>query len=604
MLDCMTMSGADLSRDVQTLKERVGDEGESFIAITLPAYAKDFERSLELGRIDPGSFNHFKKVKGTGVPAFLQGLLFNVFDRSGALLPQPSTDCIRFVRQICLFGKKIERECTKKRLHDAVEGYVRCDDEIVTPDVDAEFTRVFRAVSREIVSSLRLEDAIDVLEPRHGPGQTRERITGNQKYVFRRWYRRLCDSGFTWSQYGRFSPEIHPEEGVSPPVLVEPGDEDPVRVVFVPKTQKSPRVIAVEPVCMQYAQQALKDELVNSLEKGLYTSGHVNFRDQEVNQDLAHTASIDGKLATLDMSEASDRVSLAHVELMLEEFPNTLEAWKACRSTRAELPDGRVIDLKKFASMGSALCFPVESMVFFISIITSRLIAAQQAPTRRSILNARRDVYVYGDDLIVPAGEARSICSDLEAFGFKVNVSKSFWNGKFRESCGKDCYAGVEVTPVYLRRDLPSDGGDASALVSLVATANQLYSGGFVLASTVIKDAVEKILGPLPQVTEDSAAIGWLFPSGTRPRRRWNRFLQRLEMNLWVPHSPKQLDPLQGDAALVKCSKLIGRNLLSFTTNLWSWIEDFSAVASDHLEYSPRPYALTLKRRWISAYSS
>jgi hypothetical protein len=601
MLDCMAMSGANLARDIKTLLARVENEGDSFIAITLPGYCKDFERSLDVGRVEPGSFLHFRKVKGTVVPAFLQGLLFNVFDRSGTLLASPSVDCIRFVRQICLFGKKIERDCSKERMLNAIDGYVGCENEIVAPDRAAEYTRYFNAVSTIIVDSLRLEDASTVLEPKHGPGQTRERITGNQKYVFRRWHSRLCASGFTWAQYGRFSPEVDPEEEVEPPVLVEPCDEDPVRVVFVAKTQKTPRVIAVEPVCMQYAQQAYSKELVAALERAPLTAGHVNFRDQTVNQGLARTASSDGKLATLDMSEASDRVSLAHVELMLESFPNLLESWKACRSTRAELPDGRILDLKKFASMGSALCFPVESLIFFISIIASRLMRHEQVPTWRSVLNAGRSVYVYGDDLIVPADEAPAICSDLEAFGFRVNTSKSFWTGRFRESCGTDCYAGVEVTPVYLRRDAPSDGEDASSLVSLVATANQLYSSGYVRASAMIKEIVESNLGPLPEVTEASGAIGWTHHSDVSPRRRWNRHLQRREYHLWMPHSPKQADPLDGDAALVKCSRGIGRNLLSFGTNLWSWMEDFLAQAADHLECSPRPYALTLKRRWNSA---
>jgi hypothetical protein len=383
-----------------------------------------------------------------------------------------------------------------------------------------------------------------------------------------------------------------------------------VRVVFVPKTQKTPRVIAVEPVCMQYAQQAYSKELVDGLERSPYTAGRVNFRDQTVNQFWAREASKTGKLATIDLSEASDRVSMAHVELMLESFPNLLEGWKACRSTRAELPNGRVISLKKFASMGSALCFPVESLIFFTLIIAARLVQAEQVPTKRSVLNAGRDVYVYGDDLIVPADEAQAICEHLEAFGLRVNTRKSFWTGRFRESCGVDCYAGVEVTPVYLRHDLPLDRTDASALVSLVATTNQLYSSGYVIASTVLKGAIEEILEEeLPEVTEDSAAIGWVHHSGALPRRRWNWKLQRREVRMLVPHSPVQQDPLDGDAALVKVARSIGQNLLTsprlsareVTTSLWNWMKGFIARAEDHLEVSPRPYALTLKRRWIAA---
>jgi len=605
VLDCATMSGADLTRDVETLRARVECEGDSFITISLPAFCKSFERSLADGRIGPEAFASFKKKRGSAIPAFLQGLLSNVFDQQGELLTKPSTDCIRFVRQICLFGKKIQRPCSKQRLQDAVDGYVRCDDENVSPDLDSDFARVFRAVSREIVGSLRLEGHQAPLAPSHGPGTTQERILGNQKFVFRRWHKRLAAAGFDWLLYGRFSPELHPDEELTPPTLVEPKDESPVRVVFVPKTQKSPRVIAVEPVCMQYAQQAFGDELEAALEKAVYTTGHVNFRDQRVNQVLARDASIDGKLATLDMSEASDRVSLAHVELMLCDFPDLLESYKACRTTRAVLPGGETILLKKFASMGSALCFPIEAMIFFISIISSRLVHAGLAPTRRNILAMRRSVYVYGDDLIVPSDEAPVICCDLETFGFKVNASKSFWTGRFRESCGMDYYDGVCVTPTYLRCDCPSDHGDASALVSLVATGNSLYSNGYLNAFTAIREVVEKILGPLPQVSEVSAGIGWWHHSDAVPNRRFHRTLHRLEANLWVPVTPKQPDPLDGDGALLKCAPLIGKlTLESFpprerSQGFWDWLRELVNRPEDHLKQSPRPYALALKRRWV-----
>jgi hypothetical protein len=39
----------------------------------------------------------------------------------------------------------------------------------------------------------------------------------------------------------------------------------------------------------------------------------------------------------------------------------------------------------------------------------------------------------------------------LEALGFQINQHKSFFEGPFRESCGKDFFRGFSVRPVYLK---------------------------------------------------------------------------------------------------------------------------------------------------------
>lgn len=595
LLDCERRSGATLRRDVETLRARVKNEGDSFITITLPKFCQDFERSLEEGRIGPGLFTSFGKKRKSAIPEFLQGLLSGVFDSDGSLLTMPSVDCILFIRQVCLFGKKIERPCSESRIVRTIEGYVKCDDEIadLAPN---QFLRVFKLVAKELLlggawSNTELTSRI---VPRHGPGATCEHILGNQKYVHKRWHERLNAVGFTHGRFARCSSEQPADD--ERPLLVEPGAEEPVRVVTVPKTLKAPRVIAVEPVCMQYAQQGLARLLVEHLHSSRLTSGRINFRDQEPNQALALAGSLSGDLATLDLSEASDRVSIAHVEALLESCPDLRDYCFAARSTCARTPDGEIISLKKFASMGSALCFPIEAMVFFVSIITSRAIRAGICPTAQDVYALGRSVFVYGDDLIVPADEASAICDDLEAFGFRVNRRKSFWNGKFRESCGSDCYDGVHVTPVYMRRDLPTDRKDASAIVSCVATANQLSKAGYSAAATALRKAVELVVGKLPSVHETSAAIGWFGISYAVPPERWNKHLQRREFLAWVPVTSRSPDPLEGDPALVKC-------LLGLRENP-SWrfdpLADF-ACSKDHLEMSSRPYSLTLKRRWVPA---
>lgn len=583
LLDCGRRSDAPLSRDLKTIRERVKHEGDSFLTITLPNFCRDFERCLDKGRIVPGLFLSFGKKK-SGIPEFLQGLLHNVFGQDGVLLDEPSIDCIRCVRQICLIAKKVQRPCSKERNADAIDGYVKVDDGIVA-DLPGQLGRYFAAVARIILTSVVDDsDFTSEIMPSHGPGATAESISGNQKWVFREWHQRLQDVGFTYEKFGRACESIHDEEEAAVPSVVDPLNERPCKVTLVPKTLKTPRIIAVEPVVMQYAQQGLMRYLVRQLERCRFTSGHVLFRDQSVHQGLALTASNDGFLSTIDLSEASDRVSMTHVRTLLSSVPEFLEWVTACRSSRAKLPSGELIHLKKFASMGSALCFPIESLVFFTSIIASRIHRAGLFPDARTVHSFGRDVYVYGDDLIVPSDEASDICDDLEALGFKVNVHKSFWTGKFRESCGSDCYGNERVTPVYLRRDLPMDVRDVSGILSCVATSTQLTQAGYSLAGGFLRKEVERIVGKLPRVPLDSPAIGWHDYSEVMPPRRWNRDLQRFEYRCLVPFSPMVPDPLDGDPALAKCFRLIGHS---------------DSIDKEHLERSPRLYGLALKRRWV-----
>lgn len=583
--DCGRKSGAPVERDIVTLRRRTEHEGDSFMTITLPLFCQDFERSLDVGRIAPGAFLSFRKVR-SGIPAFLQGFLCKVFGADGSLLSDASVDCIRYVRQICLFVKKVERPCSDARLSRAAEAYAKCDSDIATELPDLELVKVFKEIARIIVPSLNLTGSAwkDEFRPTHGPGATREGISGNQKWIFRRWHLRLELSGIkywryakatSWPSYTAFNPL---------PEFVEPRNEEPVRVVFVPKTLKTPRVIAVEPVCMQYAQQGLMRVLVSALGKSRWTAGHVNFTDQSVNQELAMQASRHGLLATLDMSEASDRVSLAHVRAVFESSPEFLEWLEAARSLRAELPNGEVIPLRKWASMGSATCFPVESLVFFIGILASMVYRLGLPPRRRLLQSLVEDVYVYGDDLIVPSDMAPLISDDLETLGFRVNRRKSFWSGYFRESCGEDCYKGETVRPVYLRRDIPTDRADVTGFVSCVATVNQLAEAGYLSLANSVRAELEKTFGGLPEVPRDSQALGWCYHSEVVPRRRWNRALQRREFLGLVPVPQERADSLEGnEQALQKCFRLIG----------------LESINPGHLRRSSRPYALALKRRWV-----
>ncbi|DAD50184.1 TPA_asm: RNA-directed RNA polymerase [ssRNA phage Gerhypos.1_4] len=639
-LDAWSKCPANVSRDLRdwmTIQARVKSEGLSFLTITLPSYAKDFERSLADGVIAPTAFGRFRKL-GRG-PVFLRGLVAQLFDyETGRLYEETSTTPILVdaVRQVCLLFKKVGLPCTRKRTHEAIEKFVQVERDLEEFNTEAADADYFANVADVLWGDMLRSLSADMLIPRHGPGATAERISGNRKYVWRLWHERL-DEYFPFFDYAYSMSAFVEGEGFNPSsgrgrviedvTFASRDDELPVRVITVPKTLKSPRIIAIEPACMQYAQQAVQSVLYDAIESHRLSKGHVNFRDQSVNQRLALQASRDGRLATIDLSDASDRVPLSLVRLMFRTNPDLWGAIEACRSERANLPDGRILGpLRKFASMGSALCFPVEAMFFYTTCVVARLKGSNLPITRRNVHRVTRDVYVYGDDILVPVDEAGMIISHLQQNNCKVNDSKTFLSGKFRESCGVDAYAGVEVTPIYLRHLRPDDRHQANELISWVATANHFVKKGYYRAASYMFDVCEGLLGALPDIPEDSPCLGRVsFPGFHLPKRRVNGKIQAFEHLVWTPSIVYCSDHVDGYSALTKCLlKLEHSDDEPMDTSLFrallvrvaredgsSWDPEGSSGKSPtswlrsptsdprHLERTARRGAVTLKRRWV-----
>jgi len=274
-------------------------------------------------------------------------------------------------------------------------------------------------------------------------------------------------------------------------------EEIPVRVIAVPKTKKSPRIIAIEPSHVQYMQQGVKDFLYARLEKYFLTRNSVRFTDQSVNRANAKQSSVDRSLCTLDLSDASDRVH----NLLVRNIFGTSRIWpylQSCRSTHALLPNSKTpVELQKFASMGSALCFPVEAMVFYTVVQCALHYYYRETPTVRTLMRYSKLIDVYGDDILVPTEARATVTSFLEAYGLKVNTSKSFSEGNFRESCGGDYYRGQDVTPVYMRVRIPNrrDHFDPTVAASLVSTSNQLYKLGYWKTCRLLRQWIEDWIG-------------------------------------------------------------------------------------------------------------
>lgn len=583
---------ASMTRDFMQIKKRVTHEGLSFLTITLPNFGKDFERCLSAGSVTSRHFPGWKRWRC--LPAFLQGFTKLVFDAgTGRLLDNPDIAAIEGIRQLAYTFKKLSLPCTPERERMALSGFKEVE-RFLSRTMLPRNINLFIKVSDLLWGNIFTEryDSQDYI-PKHGPGQTAEYISGNRKYTHRSWYERL-EPFFPSDSYlmSCVSQLFDSTDGIENVHFVEEERELPVRIVTVPKTLKGPRIIAIEPVCMQYAQQALASYIIKKLETSSPTAGHINFTDQTVNQKLAISASSDRKKATLDLSEASDRVPLSLVTTMLDCNPDLRDAILSCRSSAAQMPGGEIIHLKKFASMGSALCFPIEAMYFYTVILVSLFEKHDLPVTLRNMNILSRNVYVYGDDIIIPIEEVDSVIDTLADYYCKVNAAKSFWTGKFRESCGMDAFDGECVTPTYLRRLHPNDRGDTSALISWIATSNLFYQRGYWKTASYMKDVVEGLLGKLPVVLDTSPGVGWISYQRGYQFDRWSRKLHRFEVSTYVVSPVYQRDPLDGWSALLKFFLNAERRSYS----------DLLSADSKHLSRSPRSGTSSMKRRRTTPY--
>jgi hypothetical protein len=579
---CSTSTTLDLKK----AERRIEHEGLSFLTITLPRFCSDFQKSLEQGKVDRDLFTGFQ-FRG-GLPLFLGGFLDRVFDRgTGRLLDTPDVDSIFAIRQITLMFAKIALPCSDERVKRAIDGYVQCEQEVreadrsMSPELLQEFGRLSLLMFGDVFADVDRKIFDQELVPKHGPGKTADKLLGNKKFDQQEWTTRL-ERILPYGEYAipnwRFSYLLDPVH------FLEPGEERPVKVVTVPKTLRTPRIIAIEPTCMQYMQQALLEPLVRNLEKSR-VSDMIGFTDQTPNQRMALEGSRDEALATLDMSEASDRVSNQHVRHLLRHFPHLFDAVDATRSRKADVPGHGVIRLAKFASMGSALCFPFEAMVFLTVVAMGIQQSRKRRFTRKDIYALSGQVRVYGDDLIVPVDSVPCVIQMLESFGLKVNKDKSYWNGKFRESCGKDYFDGVDITVVRCRRVLPTRRSDVSEMISAISLRNQLYYAGLWETVAYLDELISGLLGHFPVVADTSPALGRHSFLGYETQKMSDE-LHKPMVKAYVVKSTPPRSVATGEGALLK----------------WFLKRGDEPIADrNHLERQGRPDAVYTKLRWVSS---
>jgi hypothetical protein len=202
------------------------------------------------------------------------------------------------------------------------------------------------------------------------------------------------------------------------------------------------------------------------------------------------------------------------------------------------------IILKKCFTQGNACTFPVQTIIYSMVAISAVLASRGLKISTRSITEAGREVRVFGDDIIVPSDALEMLTRYLGFLQLKVNPSKTFHKGRFRESCGVDAFAGVDVTPARIRS--LSDHPSHEDAQSMLESANNLFMAGmwrtsdwmfshlraFQLPIEKTRDFQWDALRSKPEKAPTGRSI--LCFSGdsySHLKKRWNTRLQREEYN-------------------------------------------------------------------------
>jgi len=236
------------------------------------------------------------------------------------------------------------------------------------------------------------------------------------------------------------------------------------RFTTVSKDATKDRGICIEPSVNIFLQLAVGGVIRDRLRR----VGIDLEEGQSVHKRVACDASNTGRFATIDLSSASDTVCRNLVKLLLPGEWHDLLATLRSPLTRLRHEGGGKPAwhyLEKFSSMGNGFTFELETLVFLsLAVETARELGVPSV--------VGRDIYVYGDDIIVPVEMADALISVLRWCGFATNRRKTYIRSAFKESCGGDYFLGSAVRPYYLK-ETPND---AASWISLANGIRRMAS--------------------------------------------------------------------------------------------------------------------------------
>ncbi len=523
-------------RDLSRIALLVDTRGERIVTIDFPRMAKSFDKAISRGFIDKGAF----KLLGcsSGLPPFMRSTFEMVFDQDGRLLDEANAGAVKNIRQCLRLFQKVVIPCGDNYIKETTNAFFstdaalrrvsdswyagdftthQCalDDVLCDPDPDfwgregaapPSLLRLAQRVADEVVKRFPYFNP-DAIIGKHGPGAVADLRKGSDKYTFPTWSAGL-EGVFPRDLHASANVRLYDYEQAQSARSLWGSQELPAKLIAVPKAQDKPRLIASEPVSNQFIQGGINKFLRECVATSILGRS-IDFIDQSVSRDGAMAASSDPRISTVDLKDASDRLSCWTVERIFRRAPGLLAALAASRSKY--IVDGTYGNgyalMRKYAPMGNATVFPLQSMAYALLAIAAVIWLTPSGREacwtvvdgvrtvdhgsggRKSfwsqLVAASRRVRVFGDDLIVPTDSLPALSSLLEHCQLKVNGGKSHFDGNFAESCGCDAFRGTDVTPIYVRHVLDTD--TPQAIASLTEVCNNFWRDGLLGTSTYLE---------------------------------------------------------------------------------------------------------------------
>lgn len=474
--------------DIQTIVARLKTEGISFAQVTLPLLGKALDAGLVSGTFKcPTSF---RLVKNTRLPVFLYAAFADIFDTAGNLKANASEVTILHLRQFLLLDSKLEMAYNAKTQDRFIQEFIQGQSDLRKISVSGHSPVL--DVATQLLGRVFSRWKYTWYTPGHGPGATAEGFDREDKWKFTSWPAK-AEREFPYLMYG--TPNIGVALRTGPIRLTH---KSVTRGCLVPKDFRGPRLISIEPTAMQYLQQGMMRRMMQYFENNDLLRRSIRMDDQTFNRTRAGKA-IEQEYATIDLSSASDTLSAVVVWRLLSKVPRLRRQLFSLRSDFVAFGT-KEVRLVAFAPMGSAICFPVETLVFWAIAVA---VLKVHNPTK-SFWDLAGEVRVFGDDIVYPnTYELPILLRELQSIGCRPNMSKTCYMTPFRESCGGEWFGDVDVTIIRNKHYPYSSRRAISEHPVLLDLQRKFFLRGFYRTADLLSRWAEEIY-PIMTIEPDA----------------------------------------------------------------------------------------------------
>lgn len=272
------------------------------------------------------------------------------------------------------------------------------------------------------------------------------------------------------------------------------------RFLPVPKNCDKDRGVCMQPNASKFESLALDQCLRSALHESYPEC--VNFVDQSFQQNKCW----DLTNYTVDSSDSSDR---QHMLLQATLFVNNSNLFELLYDSRPQIIEYNdvAIPVLGLGGMGAPTVFSMQTYLCFVLPHAAKL--------RYPRLSGMQQVHssAFGDDIQVSGISLDVLFHFMRGLGMQPNITKSFDNSYFRESCGTWVYHGgkepTDVTPVFWpRKELRLSTQDelCRTILSLCEHGSNLRRHGYGDAAKIVARFIYSKVD-LPNLTDTWSTV-------------------------------------------------------------------------------------------------